>query len=327
MLRPDPWVLAVIAAVSAVLAAVVVFQALAALREWRIRKLALGSLRKSDEPRSESEAHDPVVRAVEHVEEGFTGFLARRIPQVWDLHHLLVQSGLGWTLGGFALRTGIAASLPGLVLLLALDSAAVAGVGFVVGGAAPYFFVRWKKERRIRRLEGQLPGAIELIARAVRAGHPLSAGLQMAADEIPEPLASEFRATFAEQKFGLPFEEALLGLGDRVQVVDVRILITAILVQREVGGNLAEILDKIAETMRARFSLKRQVRVYTAQGRMSGYTLAALPILVGGVITLINPGYMNSLFNEALGHGLLAGAATFQVIGFVWIRKIVNVRY
>lgn len=327
MLRPDPWVMAVVAAFSAILAVVVAFQALAAVREWRLRKLALGSLRQPDETRPESEMPAAVVRAVEDVEEGFTGVIGKRIPQVWDLHHLLVQSGVDWTLGGFAIRTGIVASIAGLVLLLALDSPAVAGVGIVVGGAAPYFFVRWKKEKRLRRLEGQLPGAIELIARAVRAGHPLSAGLQMAADEIPEPLASEFRATFAEQKFGLPFEEALLGLGDRVPIVDVRILITAILVQREVGGNLAEILDKIAETMRARFSLKRQVRVYTAQGRMSGYTLAALPIIVGGVITLINPAYMESLFNETLGHALLAGAAGLQGIGFVWIRKIVNIRY
>ena len=149
----------------------------------------------------------------------------------------------------------------------------------------------------------------------------------MAAEEAPDPLASEFRVTFEEQKFGLPFEEALLGLGDRVEIVDARILITAILVQREVGGNLSEILEQIAETMRARFSLKRQVRVYTAQGRMSGYTLAALPIFVGMVIMVINPDYMQTLFQETLGKAMLIGAATLQLIGFLWIRRIVDVRY
>jgi tight adherence protein B len=187
--------------------------------------------------------------------------------------------------------------------------------------------VRRKKTKRIDRLESQLPDAIDLIARAVRAGHPLSEGLRMASEEAMEPLASEFRVTFDEQKFGLPFEEALMGLGDRVEVVDVRILITAILVQREVGGNLSEILEQIAETMRARFTLKRQVRVYTSQGRMSGYTLAALPIVVGLVISMINPSYMQTLFAEPLGQALLAGAGVLQGIGFLWIRSIVDVRY
>ncbi len=175
------------------------------------------------------------------------------------------------------------------MLVASLAASATASV-------APYLYVRWKKGRRLLRLESQLPDAIDLIARAVRAGHPLSEGLRMASEEAPEPLASEFRITFEEQRFGLPFEDALLGLGDRVEVVDIRILITAILVQREVGGNLSEILEQIAETMRARFSLKRQVRVYTAQGRMSGYTLAALPIFVGLMISLINPDYMQTLF-------------------------------
>jgi len=149
----------------------------------------------------------------------------------------------------------------------------------------------------------------------------------MASEEAPQPLASEFRVTFEEQRFGLPFEEALLGLADRVEVMDVRILVTAILVQREVGGNLSEILEQISETMRARFSLKRQVRVYTAQGRMSGYTLAALPIIVGLGISVINPDYMSTLTQETVGHAMLIGAATLQLIGFLWIRQIVDIRY
>jgi tight adherence protein B len=112
-----------------------------------------------------------------------------------------------------------------------------------------------------------------------------------------------------------------------MEIMDVRIFLTAILVQREVGGNLSEILETIAETMRARFNLKRQVRVYTAQGRLSGYTLAALPILVGLVISVINPGYMHTLFHEDVGRALLMGAGTMQLMGFLWIRKIVDIRY
>jgi len=253
--------------------------------------------------------------------------LTERIPQLWDLHHLLLQSGLGWTLEGLLLRSVTVATVLGLICLATFDGGAAAAVAVVVGGTSPYMYVRRKKARRVLQLEGQLPDAIDLIARAVRAGHPLSEGLRMAAEEGQEPLAAEFRVTFEEQRFGLPFEEALMGLGDRVEVVDVRILITAILVQREVGGNLAEILEQIAETMRARFALKRQVRVYTAQGRMSGYTLAALPIFVGLVISVINPDYMQTLFQETLGRGMLASAAVLQMIGFLWIRRIVDIRY
>lgn len=326
MPRPEPWILALAAAFSAALAVFVVFQGVAAAREWRVRRDALGSLRERGATGAGHSAHSLVRSDANHAGT-FLGALAERIPQLWDLHHLVLQSGLAWTLEGFVLRTVGAASVLGLLAWVALGSWPIALGAFALGSAAPYGYVRWKKTRRVLQLESQLPDAIDLIARAVRAGHPLSEGLRMVSEEGSEPLASEFRVTFEEQKFGLPFEEALLGLGDRVEVVDVRILITAILVQREVGGNLSEILEQIAETMRARFNLKRQVRVYTAQGRMSGYTLAALPILVGLVISLINPDYMQTLFRERLGHALLAGAAVLQVIGFLWIRRIVDVQY
>jgi tight adherence protein B len=326
MSRPEPWVLAVVAAFSAALAVLVISQAVRALREWHLRKEVLGSLEDDHRARHMPRTPTSVVRAGD-AEDTFLRALAEKIPQLWDLHHLLVQSGLGWTLEGFLTRTALFATIVGLVLLLAIQSPAIACIAFVLGAMGPYLYVRWRKKRRLLKLETQLPDAIDLIARAVRAGHPLSEGLRMVAEEAPDPLASEFRVTFEEQKFGLPFEEALLGLGDRVEIVDVRILITGILVQREVGGNLSEILEQIAETMRARFALKRQVRVYTAQGRMSGYTLAALPILVGGMIALINPGYLSTLFQQTLGQALLVGALVLQGIGFLWIRRIVDVRY
>ncbi len=328
MLRPEPWVLAAAVAISAALAVIVLFQALNGFRVWRLRRDALGTLQGRDRPGQEDAlVQASVVRVRGRPEGSLMAGLADRIPPLWDLHHLLVQSGVKWTMEGFVARTGAASAAAGVLALALFNSQSVTGVAFVLGGMSPFLYVRRKKRRRLKQLETQLPVAIDLIARAVRAGHPLSAALGMAADEAPEPLASEFRVTFEEQKFGLPFEEALLSLADRLEVVDVKIFVTAILVQREVGGNLAEILETIAETMRARFNLKRQVRVYTAQGRMSGYTLAALPILVGLAITLINPDYMQMLFYESLGRGMLAGAGMLQVIGFLWIRKIVDVRY
>lgn len=327
MPRPDPLVLAAAAALSAVLVVIVLFQAMAALQEWRLRRDALASLDDKDGTSRDPGTQESVVRRRANGEGGALESLAERVPLLWDLQHLLIQSGLNWTLEGFLIRVGIVSTITGAVGGVAFGSWLIGAVSFVLGGACFHFYVRRKRHKRILQLESQLPDAIDLIARAVRAGHPLSAGLGMAAEEAPQPLASEFRITFEEQKFGLPFEDALLGLGDRVEVVDVRILITAILVQREVGGNLAEILETIAETMRARFNLKRQVRVYTAQGRMSGYTLAALPILVGFIIMLINPEYMRTLIHEPLGRGMLTCAGVLQGIGFLWIRKIVDVRY
>jgi len=326
MSRPEPWMLALAAALSAALAALVAFQAVSALREWRVRRDALGSLDMGDSLPGNAQPTASVVRPGGATEDGLLHAFGDRIPQLWDLHHQLAQSGLGWTVGGFAVRTLGAAAVGGFLGLL-VSGPGLALLGVIAGGSGPHFYMGWRRKRRILRLESQLPAAIDLIARAVRAGHPLSAGLRMAAEEAQDPLASEFGVTFDEQKFGLPFEEALLGLGDRVEVVDMRILITAILVQREVGGNLSEILEQIAETMRERFTLKRQVRVYTAQGRMSGYTLAALPILVGLAISAINPSYMSVLFHEPLGQALLSGAALLQGVGFLWIRRIVDVRY
>lgn len=327
MSRPDPFVLAAAAALSAILAVMVAFQAVAVLRERRIRKDALGTLGEHDRRQQDAQAHASVVRTGLDAEDSFLRGVAEHIPQLWDLHHLLAQSGLNWELRGFATRVLVYATVFGLVSVVAFDRPVITALALVLGGVSPYLYARRKKRKRIDQLESQLPNAIDLIARAVRAGHPLSEALRMAGEEAPEPLASEFRITFEEQRFGLPFAEALMGLGDRVEIVDVRILITAILVEREVGGNLSEILDQIAETMRARFTLKRQVRVYTAQGRMSGYTLAALPIVVGFVISVINPPYMSTLFREPLGHWLLASAGFLQGIGFLWIRRIVDVRY
>jgi tight adherence protein B len=327
MPRPDPWILAAAAALSVTIFVIVAFQAAAAWREWRIRRDALGSLSDREAAPETPHGRTSVVRSGAEEEGGLLGLLGDRVPQLWDLHHLLAQSALPWTLEGFLARSAGSAALFGTVGAMAFGGRLAGLVGIVIGASAPTLYVRWKKNRRIQQLEAQLPDTIDLIARAVRAGHPLSEGLRMASEEGSDPLATEFRITFEEQRFGLPFEEALMGLGDRVELVDVRILITAILVQREVGGNLSEILEQIAETMRARFNLKRQVRVYTAQGRMSGYTLAALPIVVGVVISLINPSYMQTLFQESLGKALLTSAAVLQGIGFLWIRRIVDVRY
>jgi tight adherence protein B len=198
-------------------------------------------------------------------------------------------------------------------------------IAAIVGGLLPLLYLKQRRRRRISMFEEQFPEGIDLMGRAIRAGHPLSAGIRMVSEETKDPIASEFRQIFEEQRFGLPFEEALLGLADRNELADVRIFVTALLVQREVGGNLAEILDKISQTIRARFTIRRQLRVYTAQGRLSGYVLGAMPIVVGLAIYGLNPDYIGLMFEESLGRFLLLAAVTMQVIGYLWIRHIVNI--
>jgi tight adherence protein B len=211
-----------------------------------------------------------------------------------------------------------------MVLILS-RSVLVGMVATVVGAMLPNLYVRHRRTRRFNAFEELLPEAIDLVGRALRAGHPLSAGFKMAADDGPEPVASEFRRVFEEQRFGLPVQDSLLSMADRVNLVDVRILVTAILIQREVGGNLAEILDNLASVVRARFTIRRQIRVYTAQGRMTGYLLSSLPLILFALLYTINAQYMSILFTDPIGKILVAVALTMQFIGFLWIRKIIKI--
>jgi tight adherence protein B len=219
---------------------------------------------------------------------------------------------------------GAAAATGGMVLTLS-GSLLLATPVAAFSASAPYFYLRRKARLLAEAFESGLPEALDLLTRAIRAGHPLTAGIGMVADEGPERVAKEFRKSFEEHRFGLSFEDALLGMVDRVGLVDVRIFATAVLIQRQSGGNLAEILDKLAWIIRERFKIRRQLRVYTAQGRLSGYTLAALPIVVGTLIYLIEPSYIGTLFVTTLGLVLLSIGFTLQVIGYLWIRKIVDI--
>lgn len=248
-----------------------------------------------------------------------------RVPQFRDAEFMLQQAGLSWTLQTlFLLSVGTALGL-GTMVLIASRSVTVGAVATALGATLPYLYVRRRRTKRFNAFEELLPEAIDLVGRALRAGHPLSAGFKMAADDGPEPVASEFRRVFEEQRFGLPVQDSLLSMADRVDLVDVRILVTAILIQREVGGNLAEILDNLASVVRARFTIRRQIRVYTAQGRMTGYLLSALPLILFALLYTINAEYMSILFTDPIGKILITVALTMQFIGFLWIRKIIKI--
>ena len=251
--------------------------------------------------------------------------IAARVPAFQDLDLMMEQAGLKGHLPLFLLGTiGLAVGL-GVAALFLTRMWLAAVIAAAAGGAVPYLVVRFRRNRRLYVFEEMLPDAIDLLGRAIRAGHPLTAGMKMVADETRDPVSSEFLRTHEENRFGLPFEDALLAMADRVAIVDMRILTTAILIQREVGGNLAEVLDNLANIIRMRFTIRRQLRVYTAQGRFSGYVLAILPIATGSAIYSLNPSYTMLLFTHPIGKLMLITAVVFQIIGFLWIRKIVDI--
>ena len=251
--------------------------------------------------------------------------IVARVPQLRDAEFMLQQAGLSWSLQTLLFLSLGAALALGIVALIVTGSEA-AGIGATMFGAMlPNFYVRHRRTQRLNAFEEMLPESIDLVGRALRAGHPLSSGFKMAADDGPDPVAAEFRRVFEEQRFGLPLQESLLGMADRVNLVDVRILVTAILIQREVGGNLAEILDNLAAVVRARFTIRRQLRVYTAQGRMTGYLLAALPLILFSILYTLNPSYMSILFTDPTGKLLILVAVSMQLVGFLWIRKIIKI--
>ena len=195
----------------------------------------------------------------------------------------------------------------------------------VLGTIIPFGYVAYTRHKRFRAFEKNFPEALGLLARAVRAGHAFTTGLEMIGKELPEPLAGEFRIAFEEQNLGLPLKDALLNLSERMPLIDVRFFVVALMIQKESGGNLAEILDSLAYVIRDRFRIYGEVRVKTAQGRLTGGILIALPPIVGLLIAGLNPTYLRPLFFDPSGPYLLVAAGTLQVVGSVLLWKIVNI--
>ena len=190
----------------------------------------------------------------------------------------------------------------------------------------PFLFILYKRKKRFRRFEELFPEALELLTRAVKAGHSFNTGMEMIAEEMIEPLRGEFKITFDEQNFGLPLKQALFNMIERVPLLDLKFFVTAILMQKETGGNLAEILTNLSHVIRERFKIMGEVRTFSAQGRLTGYILTCIPIAMGFILSMMNWDYMKALFKEEIGHYMLAGAAFCQLLGYIIIRKIVNIK-
>jgi tight adherence protein B len=246
-------------------------------------------------------------------------------PGLRSLRALMLQADVLWRLTTFLSLTLLAAAL-GLALGFLRWGALGALAGCLLGLALPRKVLSFKAKRRLKKFEKQLPDALELMSRGLKAGHAFSSGLQLVADELPPPIGSEFFQTFKEYNHGLDLNTAFLNLCRRVDLRDLRFFTTAVMIQRETGGNLAEILDKIAFLIRERFKLRNQIQALTAEGRLSGIILVLLPPATALALYYLNPDYVLLLLNHPLGRIMSLTALAFQILGILTIRKIVKVK-
>ena len=252
--------------------------------------------------------------------------LLRRSARVADLQKMLVQGGIAMRAGnflGFSALAGLAATVVAYALSKRVE---VAWVALLVGFLLPYSYASFRRNQRFEKFEELFPEAIDTLARAVRAGHAFTTALEMITNEVGEPVSGEFRQLYEEQKFGMPVRDALINLTERMPLVDVKFFVTAVMLQRETGGNLAEILDNLSYVIRERFKIQRQVRVYTAQGRLTMALLMGMPPIIVTVMIVLNPSFIRPLFSDPIGHTLLVVGIILQTVGYFVIRKIIRIQ-
>jgi tight adherence protein B len=295
-----------------------------AAKQEKVAEVLDNALGKS----SDSETSDPLSfrKAESHSNIPLLDRLLQHLDLIPRIAMLLRQADLRWTPGALVLMCTAAFAIPGYIVNLKTGVLFVAlGVGAVTG-SLPLLFVWFKRVQRFGKFEQQLPEALDLIVSGLRAGHSLSSALGLVTRECQDPLAGEFRLAFDEQNFGLDMRTALENMVRRVPLQDLKMAITAIIIQRESGGNLAEVLEKTSHMVRERFRLKKQVRVHTAQGRMTGIVLTILPIGLGFGLWIVNPENESLLWTRAIGIKLLIGAAISLTIGTALIQKIVRLK-
>jgi len=242
---------------------------------------------------------------------------------------VIQQSGLPWTVSRLVFSILIGAVIGGLLAyaFLPLGFPILAGlIGASLGGSLPYLFLRLKASGRMAELEAQLPEALDFLARSMRAGHAFSISLEMLGSETPDPLGQEFRVLFNELNLGAALEPALANFGSRVPLLDVQLFISSVLLQRQTGGNLSEILMRLAHIIRERFRLRGQVKAASAHGRMTAGVLTVLPLVLMVALLFVAPGYLQGMAADSTGKWMILGAIVAQLLGFLVIRKIVNIK-
>jgi tight adherence protein B len=242
-----------------------------------------------------------------------------------SLSTLIEQSGVRTTPSAMMLASVAAAVMSGIVCSLFVKAPMFWLMAAALGALLPILWLKHKRTSRMRKFEEQFPEALDLLSRAIRAGHAFQTAMGMVADELPSPVGVEFKKAFDQQNYGLPLREVLDQMAVRVPLLDVKFFVTAVSIQRETGGNLSEILDNLAHVVRERFKILRQVRVHTAHGRFTGYVLMALPAALAIALSFINPEHMNLLFEERMGQMMILGAIVMQSIGYLWIKQVIKI--
>ena len=253
--------------------------------------------------------------------------LLLRLPRAHQLDRWLLQANLNWSVSHLLLACLAFAAVGFLTVTALLQQALPGGViGAAVGACLPLAYVNRRRARRLLKLEHQLPDALDLMVRALRAGHAFGAALQMIGEEMAEPIASEFRFVHDEVNFGVALEQALGNLSARVPSTDLRYFVVAVLIQRDSGGNLTEVLGNLTRLIRQRRKLFWHVRVLSAEGRMSAWLLSLLPFAIGALMTVFNPDFMAPLWNDPLGIAIVRSMLVSMALGILLLRKIIRIR-
>ena len=250
--------------------------------------------------------------------------LLRRLDYARQVQLMLYQAELDWNPDKLLKAIAITGLAFGFLVYLRTESGFLAFLMLLIAGTLPYLFVRRKRNKRFETMRERLPESLDLMVSAIRAGHSFTSAMGLASKESPEPVKREFRQCFDEQSFGLDLRTAMNNLAYRMPLRDVRMVVTAVLIQREVGGNLTEILDKVAYLIREDYRLQRQVDIHTAQGRITGYILAILPVVLGCILYLLNPEDMSLLWRRPVGVRLLEIALVMEIVGILIIRRIIH---
>ncbi len=290
-------------------------------------KKMLGRLREGGLGKKREESRESILRRrAREVHESSLDQAVGKLGVVPKLQRILDQANVDWDASRMLINlTGL--SLMAAFGMYAAQLGAIAAIGTGVGlFVLPLLWLVMRRKRRMNRLVEQLPDVFELISQALRAGHSLASGIHLISEQMPDPAGPEFGRVFQEQNLGIRIEEALDNMAQRVDSLDVRFFVTAVQIQRQTGGDLAEVLDKIGSIIRGRIELFGQVQALTAEGRMSGYVLLALPVLVFLVETQVNPKYAGMLLYDDTGRLMLFGAIVLQIMGFAMIKKIVNIK-
>ena len=253
--------------------------------------------------------------------------MLRDLPRMRGLDRFILQSGLNWTVSKLLLACAVLGFGAWMLMVSGTYQSHLTGIAVgAFAGSLPLLYVRHMRSRRLSKIEQQLPDALDLMTRALRAGHAFSSGLKMAGEEMSEPVAGEFRAVHDEVNFGVSLQQALTNLSERVPITDLRYFVVAVLIQRDSGGNLTEILSNLSRLIRERAKLVAKVRVLSSEGRLSAWILAIMPFFMAGVLYLTNPTFISRLWTDPIGHTILKYLTIMMVMGILVLRRIVRIR-